>query len=191
VATAAVLSVRFRLPAARRAMLTAFFTKFRSSVARSGQGSGGTAHRPLFVMQAERPEECKSGAPDELLATLTPPGDLVPSMRRAVKQMEAPSVADRPVIEVVAPATHWRRRQPCRVSHEGNQQARLVIPVCQSAAASSWFRPSCLPSALMSLTDTPEGTVRRDGEMRHPLARGFVAVAFQPFQDGAYIVREG
>src|SRR5262245_11531079 len=60
----------------------------------------------LLVVDGQAREQREGGSLDELILAACPGRDLFPGVRRAIEEMKASGVANRPAIEIAAPAVH-------------------------------------------------------------------------------------
>jgi hypothetical protein len=116
----------------------------------------------------------------EFAAALRPLLYFAPSMGSLVEKMKAQRVANRPVVEVAAPAVHLGRSDFCRLIHKGGEHASLVpsgLPECSSerVVASQPF------AQISKSTDgDSEYLFGADGVARHAFDVALVATPLQP-----------
>src|SRR5262245_42532782 len=133
-----------------------------------------------LVVERDAREEREPGALLELGAAPRPLLDLPEGVGRAVEQVEAGRVDDRPTVEVPAPAVHLLGRDEGRVVDERREEARLVPPGLPERLGELVAAPE-LPCQDVDLAHRDAERLRRgDAVARHPLPGCPSALPLQP-----------
>jgi hypothetical protein len=135
-----------------------------------------------LVMDGEAPQQRKRRSLDELFATVRPLFDLPPRVGRAIEEGKADRVADRPVIEVAAPAVHLCGRHGSWFVHVRRERPRFVPAVVPERGGKVVTSSKPSREGLDVGHGYAEGVGRRDRVSCHPVPVRPGAMAFQPIE---------
>src|SRR5262249_44437735 len=137
----------------------------------------------FLVMKGQARQQCEGGALLELGLAARPLLHLAPGVRRAVEQVKTGMIADRPAIEILAPAIHLRWRDAPRLVNEARKHPRLEplrIPECGGQLV---IAPEALAQVAQNADRDAERMIRWNREARHPVADPLAAEAIQRSDD--------
>ncbi len=194
VSMAAARSAGLRVPMRRRAQLTPFLTKLRSSSAASSirrRPSRNGASPDILSCPARLASSAKAARFWNSPRLRGPLRDLGPRVRRAIEQLEAERVDHAPIVEVAAPPIHLRRRDALRLVDVRRQQPRLVPAGLPQRKREIVVGPDLLRQRLDLRHPHAVGLRRHDAIAQQALAIALRAERFQRGERSFHIARRG